>query len=221
MKKLFLTGFVLFLLHSASAQEFIVMSGLSSHSHDKLKSTQLNFDFGVDLKHTQKFPPFLQYGAAMRFPLGQSRITLGGHFYGTSTAARSTYEDYSGRLDVDQRLRCFGFGFTFLYTLSEHGKSKVNLYTSTGLEISTMKLDINLRLNDISDDVSNTYKAFSPMAEAGLEYQYHWSKKFFVQGIVAFHVSQEDMLVNTSDDTDYQYVNWTGGKVLIGIGRRF
>ena len=197
------------------------MTGLSIHSHDKLKSSQSNFDFGVDLESTQSFPPSLQYGAALRFPLGQSKGTLGGHFYGTSTAARSTYEDYSGRLDVDQRLRCFGIGLTFLYTLNETEKSKVNLYTSTGVEVSTLKMDINVRLYDISDDVSNTYRAFSPMVEAGLEYQYHWSKKFFVQGILALHVSQDAMLNSTTDGTEYQYVNWTGGKVLIGIGRKF
>ena len=221
MKKLFFTGLVLFLLRSASAQEVIVMTGLSIHSHNKLKSAQANFDFGVDLKSTQSFPPSLQYGLAMRFPMLQSKATLGGLFYTTSTAARSTYEDYSLRLDVDQRLRCFGFAFTFLYTLNESGKSKFNLYTSAGLEISTLKMDTNLRLNDISADVSNTYRAFSPMVEAGLEYQYHWSKKFFVQGILALHVSQEAILNSTTDEPEYENVNWTGGKVLIGIGRKF
>ena len=221
MKKLFFTGLVLFLLRPALAQEVIVMTGLSIHSHNKLKSAQANFDFGVDLKSTQSFPPFLQYGLAMRFPLGQSRATLGGLFYSTSTAARSTYEDYSGRLDVDQRLRCLGLGFTFLYTLNESGKSKFNLYTSTGVEISTLKMDINLRLNDNSENVSNTYRAFSPMVEAGFEYQYHWSKKFFVQSILALHISQEAILNSTTGGSEYENVNWTGGKILIGIGRKF
>ena len=97
----------------------------------------------------------------------------------------------------------------------------MNVYTSAGVEVSTLKMDINLRLNDTSDDVSNTYRAFSPMVEAGFEYQYNWSKKFFVQGILALHVSQEAILNSTTDDSQYQNVNWTGGKVLIGIGRKF
>jgi hypothetical protein len=223
MKKILFTGLVMVALQSAFAQELIVAIGLSVHSLEKLKSAQsrLFSEYAVQLKSTQSFPPFLQYGVAMRFPLSNPKITLGGNVYGTSTAARSTYEDYSGQLEIDQRLRCIGFGFTFTYTLQEFTNAKLNLYTSVGAEFSTLKMDATLRLFNSTDNLENTYQAISPMGEVGLEYQYNLSQKFFLQGSGMLHVNQEEMLINKDDDTEYEYVNWTGVKLLIGIGYRF
>jgi hypothetical protein len=219
MKKIILAGLFMFVFHAAAGQELMLTTGLSLHTLEDLKASPAYlYDYPVELEETQSFPPYLQYGFAMRFPLSYSKITLGGNLYMTSTAARSTYEDYSGMFQINQRLSCLGLGFTFTYTVQEYAKAKVNLYASVGAELSTLKTEVLLRLFNQSDNEKNTYNAISPMSEVGLEYQYSLSQKFFLHGSGALHISQKAMLINTEDDSEFRYVNWTGGKFLVGIG---
>jgi hypothetical protein len=208
---------------AANAQEIIGAAGLSAHSLTKLKNFQEHYlnDAIVTLKSTQSFPPFLQYGAIVRFPLNHL-WKVGAYVYGTSTAARSTYEDYSGMIRVDQSLRCVGFGLYGSFDLSKQANGALSIYCVPGINLSTMTASVDIRVGDDQESSKEDYTAISPVGELGLEYTQALGASHFVFRFSGgFLFSKESMLTNNKSESEWEYVNWTGGKLMLGIGYTF
>jgi len=222
MKKVIIFSFLFFILQSAFAQEIIFSTGISMHSLKKLKNFQNNYinNAVVTLKSTQSFPPFLQYSFLARMRVSEN-LKAGISVYQTSTAARSTYEDYSGKLEVDQSLRCIGTGIYTSYLINKTPKGKISVYANLGVDLSTLDLAINARVFDAVDNSKETFHATSLMAEIGIEYQHFFSKQFFLHINGGPHISQEKMLKSDSDHSEWEKVNWTGFKLMAGIGFNF
>lgn len=205
------------------AQEIIGVTGLSAHSLTKLKEFQQYYlnDAIVTLKSTQSFPPYFQHGLIARFPLNEV-FKLGVYFYGTSTAARSIYEDYSGMIRVDQSLRCMGLGLYSSFDLMHQGKGALSAYFVPGVDLSTMTAAIDIRVGDSRESSKEDYTAISPMLEAGLEYTQQLGKGNFTLNFSGgFHYCKESMLTNKKSENEWEDVNWTGGKLMVGIGYKF
>lgn len=208
---------------TAHAQEVIGVSGLSGHSLTKLKDLQREYinDAVVTLKSTQSFPPYLQHGFILRFRANDV-LKLGAYVYGTSTAARSLYEDYSGMVKVDQSLRCLGVGLYSAFLLTREGAGTLSAYCVAGVNLSRMKTAIDIHVSGSRESISEIYTASSPMAEVGLEYTRRLGASnftFLFSG--GFHLSKERMLTNEESGNEWEYVNWTGGKMMAGIGYKF
>lgn len=211
----------LIVIGHVNAQEVIGVTGISLHSLSKLKKLQRNYinEAIVTLESTQSFPPYLQHGLTVRFPI-TAKISVGASAYGTSTAARSDYQDYTGMIRVDQSLRCIGAGAYVNYVFQEFEKGKFALYALAGAEHSTLNLNINIQIGNSGENDKETFKALSPMCEFGFESVWHLPRQFFVHMNAGFHVSRQSMLT-ASDNSEYEKVNWTGAKVLMGLGYRF
>lgn len=205
----------------AGAQDLVLNTGISFHSLSKLKRFQDLYinDALVPLKSTQSFPPFLQYGFSVRSKLGATSKLVGGvTVFSVSTAARSTYADYSGRVNVDQTLYAFGASVSLLYPLTFSGKGKLLVYTNIGYEFSKLKLALDIVVNGNSDKGNDVYKASTPMSDLGLEYQYTINERLFVNLAGGYHIGLEAFLKNSSGR--YEKINWTGAKLLFGVGYR-
>lgn len=205
------------------AQEIIGVAGLSAHSLTKLKNFQEYYvnDAIVTLKSTQSFPPYLQYGGIFRLPL--TRLwKVGAYVYGTSTAARSTYEDYSGMIRVDQSLSCIGFGLYGSFDLSKQANGALSIYCVPGINLSSMTASVEIQVGDERESSKEDYAALSPVGELGLEYTQGLGANHFVFRFSGgFLVSKDSMLSNKKNESEWEYVNWTGGKLMIGIGYKF
>jgi hypothetical protein len=208
---------------AGNAQEVIGVSGLSAHSLTKLKDFQQYYvnDAIVTLKSTQAFPPYLQYGGIVRFPVGRL-WKVGAYVYGTSTAARSPYEDYSGMITVDQSLRCIGLGLYGSFDLSQVENGTISVYCVPGINLSTMTASVDIRVGDDHESSTEDYAAMSPVAEVGLEYSHGLGTSHFTYRVSGgFLFSRESMLTNEKSESEWEYVNWTGGKLMLGIGYNF
>jgi hypothetical protein len=209
---------------SGAAQELIVGAGLSVSQHDDLELRQKLdvYEIGLPLKSVQSYPDYLQYSVIGRVRVGR-RFQLGGSIYTTSSAARSVYEDYSGIWRMDYKLTCIGFGVNGNFSIYNPTPSTaIKVYVMLGWDISKLEMEEYARTTGFYRTKSQSYKAASTMSEAGLEFQYFFSKKFFIHLNGGFHLNADAKL--SSDDgiqPEYGSVNWLGLKAITGIGYRF
>lgn len=205
---------------AACAQEVVITSGLSVQLLLDLKQRQREHENNgfVDMRSTQSFPPYLQYGGAMTFAISP-RFRMGPSLYITSTAARSAYADYSGEMRIDQKLGCFGSAVYATFMLSTHEKGTLSLYALAGLDYTTLKVTEILRTQYTTSESEETYHAISPMQEIGFQYQWHLNSTWSVQFNGGIHIGVSMPLSNGNED--YAEVSWSGFKMLTGVAYRF
>jgi len=207
---------------SSRAQELIASVGMSIQNQAALKSYQervINFSTFVPLKSTQSFPSYLQYQLSFRSPVTK-RIKLGGTMYLTSTAARSAASDYSGEVVIDQKLWCVGAGGYFSYALANRKDWSISVYAIPGLDLSGLKITNTVNSGVYHENEQTNADAISAVLEGGFEFQYNISERLMVNLNAGGHFSNRAMLVDDYEQS-VTHVNWSGFKIMTGIGYRF
>lgn len=204
----------------ANAQQVSFLTGLSAESLTDLKQFQSAFINAaiVPLKSTQAFPPYLQYSLNVSFPK-KSALKFNFNLFTTSTAARSVYQDYSGKVQVDQKLKCFGIGPGLVGLIEDTLKLRVEYFVNAGLEFSTLNADVYTAVGADEENSTEKFSATSAYGEIGLGLTYTFNGHWSAIARLGAHISQAAQLKNKTDE--FPKVNWTGGKFLAGIGYSF
>jgi hypothetical protein len=208
---------------SAQAQEILFNSGISFHSLSQMKSFQnsLNNEFFVPMKSTQSFPSYLQFGITYRSSLRTKPIRVGTSIYTTSTAARSTYSDYSGTQQLDFKLWCLGISGYINYRVKEFNKSELSFYGHTGTLFNKLNTDFIVQLGDNTEHSRESFKSLNLVVELGVEYKYFLNPKFFVELQGGMHLNSASDMQSTGNGNSIPAADWTGFKLMICVGYSF
>src|SRR5688572_20814699 len=129
------------------SQEVTVFVGMSQSSMNSLRQARLTVAsaYPVKLKTTDDFPPYLRYGMTMLFHLNE-KMKLGGQLSTTSTGSRATYQDYSGSITFDQKVKNISIGAHFEYHVYARKKTVVSVYNQQGLIFSMYQSTLDFQL---------------------------------------------------------------------------
>ncbi|MDZ7604426.1 MAG: hypothetical protein U5K79_02315 [Cyclobacteriaceae bacterium] len=159
------------IVSSVNAQDLSLYVGFSQTFMKDMKSMQdyVDLEIPVELKNTQRFPPYWQYGISMRWAIS-GKYKLGVYAFTTSTGGRATYEDYSGEFTFDQTLKCFGMSVHNEYTVYQVKNSEILVYLQTGYLANWLDLDYYLHLGDESDSQHESFRGSNYIFEGGAQY---------------------------------------------------
>lgn len=117
-------------------------------------------------------------------------------------------------------MQCVGAAAYVSYQLNASEKHTVALYVLSGLEFSTLKMDVYVNVNQNIDQSDDTFHASSPVGEVGIQYQWILTHRLAVHLSPGVHLSKAAMLTSDNDEK-YEKVNWSGVKILTGLVYRF
>ena len=124
-----------------------------------------------EAKVTDNFNPYWYYKADISFPVNKT-VEMGLKFSYHSTAARISRADFSGEYSFDNKLSCLAPGILLDIKLYSKSKSRISIYSETGIEFSKINISQKLRVqNDVSERKEN-YKSQNVYTEIGLKYAY-------------------------------------------------
>lgn len=222
IKGFLISLFIFFVCHQIDAQDLSLYAGLSHSLMDDMKRMQkfVGDQLPVRPKYVQQFPPYWQYGLSMRWGVTE-KYKLGFYVFTTSTGGRTTYEDYSGEFTFDQTLKCFGLTIHNEYVVYEGERSAVLLYLETGYIATWLDLDYFLRIGDSNESLKEEFHSSNYLFEGGAQYQYFLKPKLFLEGRLGLQGNIANDLISDEDDstTDFK-ADWSGVKLLVGIGFR-
>jgi hypothetical protein len=221
--------FVLFLFQSSfssSAQGLTFFTGASLASMSDMKELQ-NAEaqqWPVQLKKTQTFPAYWQYAILMRWKIHE-RYRLGFHAFTTSTGARSTYEDYSGKITEDLALKCFGVAVHNEYLLEKKSRSEILGYLDTGYVFTWMNINNSILLGGNLSSQEDKYKSVNYLAEIGILYKY-FINRISLEGKLGLQENLPGELINTNNGSKIYIghnakADWSGLKMMMGVGFNF
>lgn len=205
------------------SQEVTVFVGMSQSSMNSLRQARLDIvgALPVELKTTDDFPPYLRYGMTMLFDLNE-KMKLGGQLSTTSTGSRATYQDYSGSITFDQKVKNISIGAHFEYQVYAGKKSVVGVYGQQGLVFSTYQSTFDFQLLTESQRADEKYHAIGYYIEFGGTYAYRVSDRFSLVGNLGYQVTTGGQIESQEDDPLFyinndREINWTGLKVHAGV----
>jgi hypothetical protein len=227
--RIFLAGFLsLGITFVASSQDISLYSGISHASMKDMKLLQ-EFIAGqvpVSYEFTDRFPVYWLYGFSARWRVTEKgKIGINAHT--TSTGARSSYSDYSGKSNQDYFLRSFGLSTYYDYRIYEEEKFEAVLYSQIGIVSTRFDYEEYFQLGNQSTTESLVFNSVGIMMELGAAGKYFFFKKGFLEARIGYQFTQQAPL---NDEQGNEIVipnsntiaaDWSGFKLGLGIGIRF
>ncbi|MFZ5939741.1 MAG: hypothetical protein ACOYXB_04130 [Bacteroidota bacterium] len=152
-----------------------VGAGIGSYSVEGLKAIQqiLLDEFPVEGQINSLFPPYYIYNINMFLPFGE-RIRAGVVYRFGSTGARASYRDYSGQITADQLLTMHQLGANVSYRLFYANYLEVRAGGSLMLGYTNDEISRDILITGYYLPQHLGLRAFSMVAEPGLEFLYHF-----------------------------------------------
>ncbi len=167
--------FVLFFIStlSLSAQNILIGVGGGWATFGMKSTKQLNQEV-VDLLPfkplaTDNFPAYFFYKAEVMYCFPKY-IALGINLSTTSTGARYTLADYSGKYTMDNVQKGFFPGLKVLVGKAPGKDDGLNLSLEGGVSFSSMNIDTEFKLYDESDSDNQDFDAFGFYFQPGISY---------------------------------------------------
>jgi hypothetical protein len=209
------------------SQELTVFVGMSQSSMNSLRQARSLIASAVlvELKTTDDFPPYLRYGMTMLFDLNE-KMKLGGQLSTTSTGSRATYQDYSGSITFDQKVKNISIGVHFEYEVYAGKKSVVGVYGQQGPVFSMYQSIFDFQVSTESQHADEKYYATGYYFEFGGTYAYRVSDRFSLVGNLGYQLNTGGQIESEEDEPLYYInnghsINWTGLKVHAGVTYHF
>lgn len=198
---------LLFFSFSTFSQPFSigVRGGLGSYSMDMLKDLQqLRTDqTQLPLKITDNYPitPFFRVEAALNDLKYVGKLAL---FYSfSSTGARSTVSDYSGRADLDATINGHQFGLTIQKDFYNKQNWSAGVYGDISMILSTLKTTDNLEITfpaEVNEIENYTFQSKGYAFEPGAFIAYRVKPFVFQANLGVLGDSSKKLHLKGNDD---------------------
>jgi hypothetical protein len=225
IKKLFLINILFLCIYSAIGQGFVLRPeiGIGTYAMSDLIGLQQQSisQSVINLKGTDKYPPYVFYGADLLLFV-TPEIGFGVKYRFSSTGCSNEYADYSGFYREEILVGAKSMGGIVSYRNEWQNNLFFSLELSSGVEYSSIAIEDKLSLVDINE--SNTYdlnshgwflepkirleKSFfsSIFIGAFVGYEYNHKSKIQSSGRNKLYVSYEDREAT---------IDWSGMRVGI------
>jgi hypothetical protein len=206
----------------------VASSTFSTYSMNDLKDFQRDYikSFGVGLKPVTTFPPYFGFGIEIGKVI-KPTLSIGFLLGYNSTGGRVDYQDYSGRVRMDQLLHCFSVGS--IVKEKVNGSNKWPLYISLAASWvhTRMGIDSEVIVGDVKevdglDLYSNNlglYPAFILRRDINSLFFFQASAGYEVQlsGKVFLKDNNDGAYLTTSSGDPFQ-IRWDGLRISLGLG---
>lgn len=232
--KITLLLFCLFLSECCVSQEAgyygIFSSTFSTYSMNDLKEFQQDYieSSGVELKTVTSFPPYFGFGIEIG-KVTTPTFSIGFLMGYNSTGGRVDYQDYSGKVRMDQLLHCFSLGTIVRSRINQSNTwplsiSLAGTWVHTRMGINSEVIIGDMNQVDGIDVYSNNFGLHPALVlrrdinslifvQASAGYEVQFSGKVFVK-------DNQDAYLTTSSGDPLQ-IRWDGLRLNLGLGINF
>lgn len=184
MKKITIILILVFAITKASGQGtgFSVTAGAGTYDLGMLKSYQdvLISRIPVEARGFSYFPPYTNVRLNL-FRQHNEKLKYGLIYAFSTTGAYANYTDYSAYLNLDQQVTAYQLGLSASYRLlnADFSSSRLSVSAYGDLRLGLVRDRVSMSINTVFYYYENNHlvlQTVSPMAEAGLDAMFHFSK---------------------------------------------
>ena len=216
IKKIMLINFLCISMFNVMCQELIVRPeiGLGSFAMSDLRGIQNQSveQSLIQLKSTDKFPPYFFYNLDLLF-YPTKMVGVGFVCGYTSTGCRNHYADYSGSYSEDVMVNATSLGgiISFRSEISYNLFFSVEL--STGIKYSKIDIDNELILEDFVEANDYILRSQGWFLEPKLRLERSFLNSFFIGAFIGYEYNHKSKMQST--DSAKWYLNYNGKKATI------
>ncbi|HEY5744907.1 MAG TPA: hypothetical protein VIU12_02415 [Chryseolinea sp.] len=205
-------------------------TGYGSYNQTELKDFQKESldDYPVTPKVTESFPSYWYYNGAVRYTL-ERKYGFGVSVEYGSSAARTSYKDYSGEIRTDMLVNYVAVGLPFDLCLNPGNTAwQFNLQLTPAAVFSTMTMSFHSQLGTQKDDEAYDFKS----ENMSLQPAFNVTRRigaFGVNVLAGYNVTviKGDLLLKHRDAFlqneagDKVRMDWSGMRLAVGLSYTF